>query len=45
MMEELTLSLKITGSDVFGGLHELSVKSTEPEEIILNQKKSQLANR
>ena len=30
------IKFKITGSDVFGGLHELSVKSTEPEEIILN---------
>ncbi|RCK60844.1 Central kinetochore subunit CHL4 [Candida viswanathii] len=31
-----SIRFKITGSDIFGGLHELSVRSTDPEQMILN---------
>lgn len=31
-----SIRFKITGSDVFGGLHELSVRTTEQDKMILN---------
>ncbi|KAL6453572.1 CHL4 Inner kinetochore subunit CHL4 [Candida maltosa Xu316] len=31
-----SIRLKLSGSDVFGGMHELSVKSVVPEEMIVN---------